>query len=217
MEEEWRATELPANKKFNITLQIDGSVATIRLIDVENGATWVSMTTASIADFSKAFSMLTFKTSEGNILPPKFSEENFLSRRFEEQVAAYLVRRFNYDAAVGIKPAYLDGKEIDVLAEKGVMPKTITVCECKLRLNESPITIQELNDFAEKIVKIKQNETKRGEVKFFFWFVSNTDRTEDGVKESAKKERIELMKAELSKNWKGRSDWSVVEINTFGD
>ncbi len=215
MSEELRIIKLPANRKLNITLQRDGSVTTIRVRDGgERGMILASMTT-SIADFSKPFSLLTFETSESNILPPKFSEENFLSRRFEEQVSAYLVRTFNYDAAVGIKPAYLDGKEIDVLAEKGVMPKTITVCECKLRLNESPIAIQELNDFAEKIVRIKQNETKRGEVKFFFWFVSNTDKSEGGVKEFAKKEGMELKKAELSKNWKGRSDWSVVEINTF--
>ncbi len=212
MSEEWRTIKLPANRKLNITLQRDGSVTTIRVRDGgEGGMIWASMTT-SIADFSKPFSLLTFETSESNILPPSFSEENFLSRRFEEQVASYLVRKFNYGYAVSMKPYYLDGKEIDVLAEKGVMPKTITVCECKLRLNDSPITMQEVNDFAEKIVKIKQNETKRGEVTFYSWFVTNTDKLEEGVREFTKKEGIELKRAKLSNNWKHRSDWSVLEI-----
>jgi len=140
------------------------------------------------------------------------SYENFQSRLFEIATAKYLQDQFNYDTQTGFKPKYLKGKEIDVFAEKGIKQKKITVCECKLRFNDRPITLDEIEYFHKKIKLIEKNETLRSHVQFQFWFVTNTEKQEKDVPKFAKKHGIKLKKAHISKNWKKRSDWAVGKI-----
>ncbi len=76
-----------------------------------------------------------------------FSFENYMSRIYEDAIADYLRKIYQYNTTPRYKPEYLQGGEIDVFAEKGLMPKNITICECKLRFNEAPITLQEIKKF----------------------------------------------------------------------
>ena len=144
-----------------------------------------------------------------------YAYENTRSRTFEDRVADYLRDEYQYTATTRFKPSYLEGKEIDVFAEKGIKQKKYTICECKLRQNDSPITMDELRYFQQKIEKVKNNESKRGEAKFYFWFVTNIDDLENGLREYSKQVGIELKKARLSGNWEKRSDWSVVNISAI--
>ena len=123
------------------------------------------------------------------------SKENFLSRIFEDAIAEYLSSNYGYQTKCRIKPTYLHPREIDIFAEKGVDPKDITICECKLRFNESPLTLNEIEYFHQKTLKIIENESKRGTVKFHFQFVSNTDKLEEGLEEFAKMNKIEIKRS----------------------
>lgn len=162
-------------------------------------------------------------SSNGSFRMPNFldeggySYENYLSRIFEDAVADYLRQNHQYDAVARTKPPYLEGKELDVFAEKGLPLKNITVCECKFRpVNpDSPITISEVQEFGEKAKKVEEHHRKSGVAKFWFWLVTNTDKLEEGVDEYSKKIGIEIKKVHLPKNWKERSDWSVVKIENL--
>jgi len=144
-----------------------------------------------------------------------FSRENFLSRVFEDSIAHFLATQYNYQVQIRLKPSYMNQQEIDVFGEKGVDPKTITVCECKLRIGSTPISLEEIRYFNKKIEKIRENESKRGQISFHFWFATNTTVVEDGVKEFAKVNKIELKLARLSSDWQRRSDFKVEEISNL--
>lgn len=143
-----------------------------------------------------------------------YSPENFLSRVFEDSVTGYLISKFGYDATARLKPSYLDGKEIDVFAEKGISPKQITVCECKLRFNDGPITLDEVKYFHSKALKIKENESRRGGITFSFWLVTNTGKFGKDVENFAKENGIELQVARLTSDWRKRADFKVEEIRS---
>ena len=140
------------------------------------------------------------------------SYPNYMSRIFEDATADYLRQKYGYDAYTRIKPDYLENKEIDVFGVRSVLPRQIAVCECKLRFNVSPITMTEITSFYEKILKIKENEGKRGDTIFHFWFVSNSEIYEEGVHDYAKNVGIVMMKAELSANWEKRANWKVKSV-----
>jgi hypothetical protein len=145
-----------------------------------------------------------------------FSPENFRSRVFEDSTANYLQSEHDYKATARMKLQYLGGLEIDVFAERGSPNKrTITVCECKLRFDDAAIMLDEVEQFKRKIAKIKENESKRGEVKYYFWLVTNTEKSEYGVKELAKQHGIELKRARLSKDWMKRADFKIEEITSL--
>lgn len=140
------------------------------------------------------------------------SYPNYMSRIFEDATADYLRQKYGYDAYTRIKPDYLENKEIDVFGVRSVLPRQIIVCECKLRFNVSPITMTEITSFYEKILKIKENEGKRGDTIFHFWFVSNSEIYEEGVHDYAKNVGIVMMKAKLSANWEKRANWKVKSV-----
>lgn len=151
--------------------------------------------------------------------PPNFfdenilSKENALSRLFENAVATHISTKYGYQIRDDKrKPPYLDSRQIDIFAEKGVDPKYITVCECKLRFKNQPLTMSELEYFNQKILKIREHEGKETPITFCFQFISNTDNLEEGVKEFAIKNKIEIKKAHLPHNWEGRVDWTINEM-----
>ena len=136
------------------------------------------------------------------------SYENHHSHLFEMNVAKYMETNFEYKTQYNFRPAYLKKKEIDVFCEKGGKLRKMTTCECKLRFNDSPITLDEVKQFHKKIKLVEKNETIRGHVRFNHWFVSNTQSIESFAKKFADKNKIEIKFAHLSSNWKKRSDWS---------
>jgi len=140
------------------------------------------------------------------------SYENFLSRIFEDATAEFLRDKHGYGTRARIKPNYLEGKEIDVFAVKNTEPRHITVCECKLRFNNAPITISEITCLNKKIKIIEEKEGERGQTIFHKWMVSNSTNFEQGVVEYAKNIGIELVITDIGKNWKKRSDWKINKI-----
>jgi hypothetical protein len=72
--------------------------------------------------------------------------------------------------------------------------------------------LDELKAFAEKVTKVEKNECGRGQMILNSWFVSNTERLEEGVQTYANTKRIKLMKAQLPNNWERRSDYSINNI-----
>lgn len=139
------------------------------------------------------------------------SLENYLSRIFEDSLAQFLQYKYGYFTQVRVKPIYLDGKEIDVFANKP-MPKAFTVCECNFRLRNNPIILDELKSFNNKSIKIKQVNTIDGNEIFHFWLVTNSNNITSDVIEYAKQNNISIKLAKLHTNWQRRSDWSVTSL-----
>ena len=113
------------------------------------------------------------------------------------------------------KPVYLDGKEIDVCAEKGQTERTLKICECKRRLNNSPISLHEVESFGKKIPIIKEKEAIVHRTRFNFWFITNGDFLDADVKVYTKREEIEIKKAHLPVNWRNIPDWSVSLLSSL--
>ena len=145
-----------------------------------------------------------------------FPFENLLSHLFEIKVGEFLRQKYNYNNVLTrYNPIYLGGKEIDIFAEKGYRERSLTICECKLRLYDSPISLPEVEDFGEKVPVIREKEASIRQTRFKFWFVTNADSLGVGVKAYAKRKKIELMKARLPTNWRNMSDWSVSSLVSF--
>lgn len=137
---------------------------------------------------------------------------NYLSRIFEDATAEFLRDTYHYDIKTRHKPEYLGNKEVDVFAEKGVSPRQITICECKLRFNEAPISMSEVNKLSVKARAIEDNERTRGETKFYKWLVTNSKTFEAGVLEYAKNLGIKIITADIGERWRKRSDWKINKI-----
>jgi len=146
--------------------------------------------------------------------------ENFQSRIFEMEVERFLRREYGYFSTdTRLKPPYLEGKEIDVIARKDVLAgkNTVTICECKLRFNDTPITKDEIQKFAEKFQVIREHEAEKAHtegrgLEIYGWFVTNTHKLSERVIKLAKDNNVELRIASLPKNWKRRSDWKVLDL-----
>lgn len=139
----------------------------------------------------------------------EFSPESMRSRLFEE-VAANYIRSIDY--VVKTRVQYF-GKEIDIFSEKlSKEKKDMIICECKLRMEDSPLTIDELQTFNDKKELVIKHE-------FFenceFWMISNTEQLIDGVKKYADEHDIKIKVARLPRNWKARSDWSINKLDDW--
>lgn len=97
-----------------------------------------------------------------------FSEEelasimvNLHARIFENETANLLRRKFEYAAVNRYRPPYLK-KPLDVFAAKRSTDYTrITICECKLTLNERAITEREVLAFKQVAEKVKAVEMEQ--------------------------------------------------------
>jgi len=146
--------------------------------------------------------------------------ENFQSRFFEVEVEKFLRRKHGYvDTDTGFKPPYLRGKEIDVIARKDTLTAklTLTVCECKLRFKDRPITENEIQEFAEKFRIIRQHETEKAckegrNLEMHGWFVTNTSKISEAIFNLAKDSSVTIKIASLPKNWKRRSNWAIFDL-----
>ena len=148
---------------------------------------------------------------------PKY--RNLLAKRFEEQVGKYYEDNYGYThLEIGYKPNFLKGKEIDVYEElKRGNIKCITVCECKLRFNDYPISITEIKKFKEKVSLCSKYEQKKSReenysLRFFPTFISNIDRISDDALRLTKIEKIKFLIAKIPHNWPNRSDWRIENL-----
>ena len=157
---------------------------------------------------------------------PKFlgkgahSVANIFSNKFEDVTGDYLTESLNksgdyYNINKRIKPPYLNGKEIDVLVEsKGREIILMFICECKLRLNNSPINQCEVEEFHEKVKAIKENESRaRQNIIFHTWIVTNSNNILDEAKLYASVHGITIKKANPSRNWMKQADWRVTGLH----
>lgn len=146
--------------------------------------------------------------------------ENFLARIFELQVESFLRKQYGYiNTDTSFKPPYLKGREIDVIARKDILTKrsTLTVCECKLRFDDRPITEKEIEEFAEKLEIIKEYEILKAEkegknLKLYGWLITNTSKLSESAIKLAEKRKIEIKVVRLPKNWRQRSDWNILGL-----
>jgi len=119
----------------------------IGLLIVNSKAYWL-MTDGSIINYHDKIAKEIFGIPD--YLTPGFSSlENYLSRIFEDSLSQFLQSEYSYFTQVRVKPTYLEGMEIDVFANR--LPKTFTVCECKFRLRNREITLDEVELFYKKI------------------------------------------------------------------
>lgn len=140
-----------------------------------------------------------------NYLEPGFaSVENYLSRIFEDSVAQFIQERENVFTKVRHKPRYLNGEEIDVQTYRPQSTESI-VCECKFRLRNGSITIDELEILESKAKIIKEKNENEN---FHFWLATNTRNIEPEAIDYARKNNIQIMIATIPSNWHRRSDWS---------
>jgi hypothetical protein len=146
--------------------------------------------------------------------------DNLASYKFEREVESYLRREFQYTYShCNYKPPYL-GQDIDVYASKGEPVVTITICECKLRFNDRPIDVAEIEKFCNLASAVRNHEkekaTREGKrVTLHAWFVTNADSVEKEAATTAKRNKIEIKHAEVPK---GRehlvkdTSWQVSKI-----
>ncbi len=139
---------------------------------------------------------------------------NLLSYKFEKEVEYYLRQEHQYSRTLTrYKPPYLN-REIDVYASKGDRKTVITVCECKLRLNNQPISAEEVEKFAETVERIREYEHRRAQsegkqVMIRLWLVTNTSLVEGSALEVAKRSKIKIMKANLPKGFTSNPNWRL--------
>jgi hypothetical protein len=148
-----------------------------------------------------------------------YSIANILSNKFEDVTADYLN---NYLTKTGdyftiskrLKPSYLHGKEVDIIAEQRTRENVFKIiCECKLRLENSPITENELDEFNEKVLAIMEYDSKsQPNNTSEAWLVTNSDNVSDGAKSYALTHNIKIKKVDLSRNWSRRTDWKITRL-----
>jgi len=146
--------------------------------------------------------------------------DNLASYKFEREVESYLRGEHQYThSRCNYKPPYL-GKDIDVYASKGERVVTITICECRLRFNDRPIEVTEIEKFSKLVSVVRDYERKRAtkegkRVKLHAWFVTNADSIENKAASMAKRNKIDIKHAEVPK---GRerllrdTSWQVSKI-----
>lgn len=204
--------ELAPNSLYNITFQLSqGShtgIGTITTRVKRGSSTQYSMTTSSL-DFAKSSEIETLKirTPKTQLVTVTMKDDmNILSELFQDRTADYL-RQENYSAITREKPLYLNGKEIDVYAEKGLRPRKVIVCECKL----NNVSVNDVAKFSAKAEKMKEMLSNIG-AECEFWLVTAAEKVHQDVIERANGSRISLMNARLSSGWNKRADWKVVKL-----
>jgi hypothetical protein len=145
--------------------------------------------------------------------------ENLHARYFEICVQELLRAKYGYSNVITrYKPPYLKGKEIDVYARKGMVGerKAIIICECKLRFEKREIQLEEIADFPEVALEVRQHELELtaeegGSSKIEAWLVTNSIVSPDAL-ETLRKNDIRVIIAKLPSNWRKRGDWKIIEI-----
>lgn len=148
--------------------------------------------------------------------------ENLQAARFEDEVAEYLRREYGYDPVyVRYSPPFLQRYEADVYAIKiQGNRRWVSLCECKLRTTEKPVTLDEIQHFIELMRLSQKHEQQIAQdggqnLKLCPIFITNCPQVEPKAYELAQKSKIELSTATIPQNWMNRSDWTILKISTI--
>jgi hypothetical protein len=218
-EKRWRGVKHLANVNLADKNKIDKEISNLEWkrdrfgMLILNGKAYWLMNDGNIINYNDFITHQIFGLP--NYLEPGFASiENYLSRIFEDSVAQFLQNKYDYFTKVRTKPDYLGGQEIDV---QGYLqqPRQSLVCECKFRLRNNAITIDEFESFNEKIGKIRHKNEKERNDYLQFWLVTNTRNIESEALKHAKANDIKIMIASLPTNWHRRADWSVLDLSLF--
>lgn len=216
-EKRWRGVKHLANVNLADKNKIDEEISNLEWkrerfgMLILNGKAYWLMNDGNIINYNDFITHQIFGLP--NYLEPGFASiENYLSRIFEDSVAQFLQNKYDYFTKVRTKPDYLGGKEIDV---QGYLqqPRQSLACECKFRLRNNAITIDEFESFNEKIGKIRHENENEGNDYLQFWLVTNTRNIESEALKYAKANDIEIRIASLPTNWHRRADWSVLDLS----
>lgn len=88
--------------------------------------------------------------------------ENLQAHHFETCVQELLWSKYSYTKVITrYKPPYLEGREIDVYARKGLVDKrkNVTICECKLKFGNAEFRLEEIKQFLEVVPKVRLYES----------------------------------------------------------
>ncbi|MGI0011645.1 MAG: hypothetical protein ACREAE_09625, partial [Nitrosopumilaceae archaeon] len=178
MDEEWEPVELHEGGVYDVTLSKSvRGVWTVRIKQANTTLFSTSYTAFILGSFPEK-PLFRFRTRTDQTIfvdKEKSDIRNIFAGMFEHSVADYLREEYGYNVTIRYKPPYLHGKEIDIYAEKSGRYKTITACECKLRLNNNPITFEEIEKFNHKVEKIRDVGSIVGVRTFYFCFVTNAE------------------------------------------
>jgi hypothetical protein len=218
-EKKWRGVKQLVNVNLADKDKIDEEISSLEWkkdrfgMLILNGKAYWLMKDGNVINYNDFFTHQIFGLPD--YLEPGFASiENYLSRIFEDSIAQFLQNKYNYFTKTRTKPAYLGGKEIDV---EGYIqqPKQYTICECKFRLGNNAITLDELESFNEKIDGIRHNYENEESNFLQFWLVTNTCNIESEAVQYANANDIYVKIASLPTNWHRRADWSVLNLTTF--
>lgn len=139
------------------------------------------------------------------------------SRQFEYEVMQYLRRQYQYtEIRPHYRPEFLHGREADVYARKrSDFVDDITICECKLRFNESKmIGVDEIRRFSSLLKLARDYEEERAQaegktVRVRGWHVSNAAAATDAAVKQAHEDGIEIWRGELAQNWQVQGDCTI--------
>lgn len=148
-----------------------------------------------------------------------YSLVNFLSNKFEDVTSDYLVDHLGKTGYIPsirkrLKLPYLNKKEIDIIAEQKTEEGLLMIiCECKFREHNSPVLEGELEEFTEKVLAIREHESKqRSNIIFDSWLVTNSDNISNELKNYASVRNIKIKKAKLNNNFMKRADWKITHL-----
>jgi hypothetical protein len=212
-EKRWRGIKHLADVNLSDKDKIDKEIAGLEWKQdragmlILNGKAYWLLNDGSVINYNDLMTSQIFGVP--NYLDPGFASiENYLSRIFEDSIAHYLQDTESVFTRIRFRPQYLKDQEIDVQTYRPQSTESI-VCECKFRLRNRAVTIDELEIFGNKAKIIKEKNENEN---FQFWLVTNTQNIESEAINYAKKNNIQIMVASLPTNWHRRSDWSILDL-----
>ncbi len=139
---------------------------------------------------------------------------NAVSVRFEEQVAERLKTDHGYrETAVSWKPAFLDGKEIDIWATGAGKSAVVS---CKLRLGPGkPLAKSEIQSLVTKRAVVRRECGATSEA-IAGLVVTNEAKADADAIALASREDVELLQATLSRGFPQDPRWTVVRLSPIG-
>lgn len=146
--------------------------------------------------------------------------ENLQAHHFETCVQELLWSKYGYTGVITrYKPPYLEGREIDVYARKGLVGKrkNVTICECKLKFGNAEVRLEEIKHFLEVVPKVRLYESalsakEGGSSKTEAWLITNSKRISQQAVNALRKNNVKILIAKLPSNWYKRGEWKITGV-----
>lgn len=147
---------------------------------------------------------------------------NVQARMFEDRVADYVRRKHGYsDVEVRYRHPTTESP-IDVYALKSKLrgTRSVTICECKLRVKDNPIKVDELEKFRDRATRIRDAEAVEAvktsaKLVFEAWFVTNSRKFPPEALQYVRD--VKLRVARLPTNWMRSDNWEILEMEQFAN